>query len=122
MKSQKVNINVSSFYGKSPILGGQQVKISTILRTIACQENCDGEEYDAMMLAAEALDKAEGALMFYADRENWVHPPLKMHQTMAISAGDIRFRAPTGKCLASALVDHGNIATRITAYDVGPEE
>lgn len=32
-------------------------KIQTYLRDEAAQENCDGEPYDAMLYAAEVIDK-----------------------------------------------------------------
>ena len=39
---------------------GDKEHVATVLRTLASQENCDGEPYDQMIEAAEYIDKLEG--------------------------------------------------------------
>ena len=41
---------------------GNKTHISTVLIGLASQENCDGEPYDQMMLAAEYICKLESKL------------------------------------------------------------
>lgn len=43
-------------------LSGQKESIQATLRSLAGQENCDGEPYDQMMQAAEYIDKLEKLL------------------------------------------------------------
>lgn len=38
----------------------QRLPITAVLRGLASQENCDGEEHDLMITAAELLDRLKG--------------------------------------------------------------
>ena len=46
-------------------LSFKQAKIQSVLKQLAAQENCDGEPYDQMVLAAEYIDKLEARVAFY---------------------------------------------------------
>lgn len=43
-------------------LNGRKEKIQTVLYSLAAQENCDGEPYDQMQLAADYISKLEKEL------------------------------------------------------------
>lgn len=46
---------------------GKDEKITTVLRALASQENCDGEPYDQMMDAAQHIDALTEALGWALD-------------------------------------------------------
>ena len=48
-------------------LTGKEERIASVLRSLAGQENCDGEPYDQMQDAAQALDALIEALGWVLD-------------------------------------------------------
>lgn len=45
-----------------PLRRGLPYPITTVLRDLASQENCDGEPYDVMIAAADEIDRLNGEI------------------------------------------------------------
>lgn len=73
---------------------GKKMDITTVLRDLASQENCDGEPYDAMVFAAIVIDQLREIIEAYKAENH-----AKSHElVLALAADYVNSKDP----------DHGN--------------
>lgn len=85
------------------------------------QARAEAAESRLAALEAENAALREG-LSFYADKGNWTHPRYDTKaapQTISIAWGAVEFKAPAGKALAPALIDHGDRARSLIGGEHG---